>query len=62
MKMKKVLIVSLTVNIVLLGALAYIQSMEVIPDKIPPIIYVINKSDPASVSAAVEAVTLPGIE
>jgi hypothetical protein len=62
MKMKKVLILSLAVNVICLGALGYIQSMEVIPAKIPPIIYVVDKSDPAAISAAVEAASLPNVE
>lgn len=62
MKMKNVLIVSLAVNVVLLSTLAYIQTLEINPDRVPPIIYLINKSDPASISAAVEAAAIPGTE
>lgn len=62
MKMKKILIVSLAANVVLLSALAYIQSLEINPDDVPPIIYLINRADPDSISAAVEAAAFSEIE
>lgn len=62
MKMKNILIVSLATNVVLLSALAYIQSLDINPEEVPPIIYLINRADPASISAAVEAAAFPGIE
>jgi hypothetical protein len=62
MKMKNILIVSLATNVVLLSALAYIQSLEINSDEVPPVIYLINRADPDSISAAVDAVALPGIE
>lgn len=62
MKMKNILIVSLATNVVLLSTLAYIQSLEINPEEVPPIIYLINQANPDSISAAVEAVTFTGIE
>lgn len=62
MKMKNILIVSLATNVVLLSALAYIQSLDINPEEVPPIIYLINRADPETISAAVEAVAFPGIE
>ena len=62
MKMKNILIVSLVTNVVLLSTLAYIQSLEINPDEVPPIIYLINQSNPDSISAAIEAAAIPGID
>ena len=62
MKMKNILIVSIATNVVLLSALAYIQSLEINPDEVPPIIYLINQSNPDSISAAIEAAAIPGID
>jgi len=62
MKMKNLLIVSLATNVVLLSALAYIQSLEINPEEVPPIIYLINQANPDSISAAIEAAAIPGID
>jgi len=62
MKMKNILIVSLATNVVLLSVLAYIQSLEIHPDEVPPIIYLINQANPESIAAAIEAAAIPGID
>lgn len=63
MKMKNILVVSLAANVVLLSTLAYIQSLEINPEEVPPIIYLINQANNSdSISAAVEAATFQGID
>jgi hypothetical protein len=57
MKIKNILIISLAVNVVLLGALGYINTLEVNPSKVPPIIYLVNKSNPESMALAIKAAT-----
>jgi hypothetical protein len=47
---------------VLLSALAYIQSLDINPEEVPPIIYLIDRADSETISAAVEAAAFPGIE
>lgn len=59
MKMKNMLIVSIATNVVLLSALAYIQTLERDPNDVPPIIYLINHADSESISAAVDAAAFP---
>lgn len=55
MKTKNILILSLATNVVLLSALAYIQGQDIDPGRVPPIIYLIDRADSETVSAAVEA-------
>ena len=55
MKTKTILILSLTVNAVLLGAFGYIQSSSIEPLKSTPIIYIVNRSNPEGLSTALKA-------
>lgn len=57
MKLKTVLVLSLIVNAVLLGAFGYLQSKPVEPLKSSPILYYVNRSNPESPGKALEPVT-----
>ena len=56
MKTKTILILSLTVNAVLLATFGYFQSLSAVPAKSPPIIYFVNRSNPEGLSTALKAV------
>ena len=58
MRTKSVLIVSLGANAVLLSAMAYIQTLSIEPKSTPPIIYLINQSQPETVEAAMRAAAI----
>lgn len=55
---KTVLIASIAANVILLGAIAYLDSMPVMPQSTPAIIYYINKGDHEAVETAIKAVGL----
>jgi len=57
MKIKTALVLSLATNALLLGALAYIQSLYADPLRSSPIIYFVSKSSPESVATAIKAAT-----
>lgn len=55
MKLKTILITSLVANAVLLGTVAYMDSLSLEPQKVPPIIYYVTKGDSESIQTALKA-------
>ena len=60
MRTKTVLIVSLTANVVLMGTLAYVQSLSIDPLRTPAVIFFVERSNPDAVSEAFRASGLIG--
>lgn len=56
-KLKTILYISLAVNVVTLSVIGYINTLSLNPDKVPPIIYLVSKHNPESVSLALKAAT-----
>lgn len=54
MKIKTILILSLAINVVLVSTLAYMHSLAMPAAGIPPVVYIINRSTPGAVAAALE--------
>ena len=56
MKLKKILVLSLAINAVLLSAMGYIATLPVEPKPVPPAVIIIRESNSAGIEAAASAI------